>query len=398
MNNENNDLTNMNQGMTPTEVPVSDIPTPVEPVQATPVEPVQTNPVEAVQTTPVVEPAPVSMESASTPVETTPVTPVEGVSMPEVTTPVTPAEEAVAPVETTPVAPVEGIPTPEVTTSVEQPMMSETPGLGVTPPVMPTAQDPMMPTTEGPTMGEQPGTTEEPKKKNNMMLIIIIVAVLLIGGGLGAYFIFSGKDDKPKTNDNDNNTTKPEAKTYEKEKEFLDLAGMYRDAVEKLWNEDKIQCQDAQDATKMLKPSELSEKDKYEGNAYYYVFIDSEADDEVKLDVASDKKVAGWVRIDKKDKVYYVALSDGVNYIIDAGYENNNPFTNITEKDVFTNGNGKNFQYKHGNIYGSNTEGKGWGIGDFGVIDDEDETNDGIYNTYGPKTGGYTPYCTNITE
>ena len=50
-------------------------------------------------------------------------------------------------------------------------------------------------------------------------------------------------------------------------------------------------------------------------------------------------------------------------------------------------------QYYDGNIYGSATDGEGWGIGDYQIILDGDDTNNGSYLTWGPKSGGMTPYC-----
>ena len=44
-------------------------------------------------------------------------------------------------------------------------------------------------------------------------------------------------------------------------------------------------------------------------------------------------------------------------------------------------------------ILGSQTGGEGWGIGDYAVMTDEDEENNGIYMINGDKNTGWTPYC-----
>ena len=258
-----------------------------------------------------------------------------------------------------------------------------------TPPV---AQPTMMqqPTMETPTMVEtQPQMTETPKKNNNNLIIILAVVVILAVAIAGGFFLFGG------TNENEQTPQQP-TNNNEEEKAFLALAGKYVDAVAELWESDKMVCQNATNATEMLKPSELSTSDAYGGPAYYYVFINTKDDTEMKLDVDDSTDVAGWVRIGKTDSSYYVALSDGTTYIVDKGTEEGEKFSNLTVKDVFTKGNGNNYQYFNGEIYGSNTDGNGWGIGDSVVLNDDDDTNDGIYMSNGKKTGGYTPFCNNI--
>ena len=79
--------------------------------------------------------------------------------------------------------------------------------------------------------------------------------------------------------------------------------------------------------------------------------------------------------------------------LVDTGTEFGTKTTELKESDVITTGNGSNYQYKNGEVFGSNTEGKGWGIGDYKVSTDGDESNDGIYMSNGPKTSGWTPFC-----
>ena len=321
--------------------------------------------------------------------------------IPEPTTPeVTPIVEAPVTPEVTPV--VTGPSMPDVT-----PMAPQTPVPEVNPlmsnpmPSMPDATS--MPNTTI-TPSAEPGstapTTEEPKKKNNLVLIIII-AVVLIGLCVGIILIVSGsKKEESKPNDNDKSgekETKP-AETSKVESDFLALANKYVEAVDKMWKADLMTCQDGQDQTKSLKPSELSATDAYGGNAFYYVFINTKDDTEMKLDVDSDKDVAGWIRVGKADNSYYVALSDGTNYIVDKGMEFGIKSTELKESDVVTKGNGNNYQYMNGQIFGSNSEGNGWGIGDYKISTDDDDTNDGIYMTNGLKTAGWTPFCSNVQE
>ena len=118
----------------------------------------------------------------------------------------------------------------------------------------------------------------------------------------------------------------------------------------------------------------------------------------MKLDVENNTPVSGWVRVGKTDNSYYVALSDGTNYIVDKGPEFGIKSTDLTIKDVVTTGNGSNYQYINGEIFSSNTDDNGWGIGDSKVLSDDDESNDGIYISKGKKTSGNTPYCSNIVE
>ncbi len=357
MNNENN-VNGMGQPVNPTAVPEPAPVTPVTPVtpEVTPVAPV------APEVTPVAPVAP----------EVTPVTPVT----PEVA-PVTP--EPVIPVAPEPVAPV----APEVTTVTPEP----TPETPVTPEA---------PATGTPATGAPVG--EEPKKNNTLIIVIALLAVVVIGACL-YFFVFKDKNNNggnSGSNGGNGGNNQPVTKT--EEAKFLELANKYVETVDKMWKEDKMVCQDAKDATQSLKPSELSSTDQFEGPAFYYVFIDTAASDEMKLDLTSDRQVAGWVRIGKSDGTYYVALSDGKNYVVDKGTENGVVSSSLTASDVVTTGNGNNYQYKNGEIFGSQTDGNGWGIGDAVVLSDEDPSNDGIYMSNGRKDGGYTPFCSNLTE
>ena len=357
MNNENNNLgQNLNPASMPEQTPVTPVPMP----EVTPVAPA-----------PMPEPTPV----APAPMPEAPVAPAPMPEAPVAPTPMPAAPVAPAPMPAAPVAPA---PMPET-------------------PVSPA------PTSEmTPTMGPNPmqsATPEEPKKKNNMVLIIVIVAVVLIGVGVGLYFILSGKDDKNNDTSNSNNNTnntQPSASTS-KQTEFLNLANKYVAAVDKMWKEDKMVCENATDFTQFLKPSELSVKDQYKGSADYYVFINTVDESEMKIDVDDNTPVAGWIRINKESGNYYVALSDGTNYIVDAGYKVNKPTsTELTANDVITTGNGSNYQYYGGLILGHATNSDAWGVGDYKIMTDGDDTNDGIYSQQGPKTGSYTAYCTNI--
>ena len=341
-------------------------------------------------------PAPMPGVAPVTPAPMPEVAPVTPAPMPEVA-PVTPApmpEAApVAPAPMPEVAPVTPAPMPEAAPVTPTPMPE-------TAPVAPAQAG--MPTSEmTPTMGPnpaQPVSPEEPKK-NNMVLIIVIVAVVLIGAGVGLYFILSGKDDKNNDTSNSNNNannTQPAASTS-KQTEFLNLANKYVAAVDKMWKEDNMVCENATDFTQFLKPSELSDKDQYQGSADYYVFINTVDESEMKIDVDDNTPVAGWIRINKESGNYYVALSDGTNYIVDAGYRVNKPTsTELTANDVIITGNGSNYQYYGGLILGQATNSDAWGVGDYKIMTDGDDTNNGIYNQQGPKTGSYTAYCTNI--
>ena len=222
------------------------------------------------------------------------------------------------------------------------------------------------------------------KNNSNIIILAIVALILLVGIGIGIFMIYK-PINKPKSN-NDSKT------------EFLNLAKKYVEEVNKLWNSDEIVCQNASNPSEFVKPSQLSNIDAYGGNAFYYVFINNKDASEMKLNVNSQKAVAGWVRIGKSDNSYYIALSDGKTYIVDKGYEYGKVYSALSSKDVMTNGNGFNYQYMNGEIFGSNTEGNGWGIGDYKLLTDGDDTNDGIYMSNGKKTAGYTPYCTNITE
>ena len=363
MNNENNEMNNMEPTMTPTEVPGTDAP-----VTPTTSEIPQENPV--LEQTPEEAPTIVlGQEQAAAPEEAAPVEP-------------TPAVEA-APVESAP----EVVPQPEVTPTVEP-----APEMAPTEPVV-------APTMEGPAMGEQPVNPEEPKKKNTL-LIVIIAVVVLAGIAAGVYFGFLKDEKGDNSGDKDKSGEKQDKTPTEdpSSKEFLELAGKYVDAVKALWTSDGMTCQDALDQTLNKIPSQLSDTDSYSGPAYYYVFINTADATEMKLNVESTRAVAGWVRIGKKDNSYYVALSDGTYYIVDKGTENNVPFSSITSKDVVKTGNGNNYQYYNGVIYGSDTDGQGWGIGDYVNMTDGDDTNNGKYMSNGPKDGGYTPYCTIAAE
>lgn len=324
-----------------------------------------------VNPTAVPEPAPVTPVTPVTP-EVTPVAPVE----PEVT-PVTPVTPEVTPVTPEPVTPV----APEVTPVTPEPT-PETPVTPVTP--------------EAPATGAPVG--EEPKKNNTLIIVIALLAVVAIGACL-YFFVFKDKNNNGgNSGSNGGNGGNNQPVTKSEEAQFLELANKYVETVDKMWKEDKMVCQDAKDATQSLKPSELSSTDQFEGPAFYYVFIDTAASDEMKLDLTSDKQVAGWVRIGKSDGTYYVALSDGKTYVVDKGTENGVVSSSLTASDVVTTGNGNNYQYKNGEIFGSQTDGNGWGIGDAVVLSDEDPSNDGIYMSNGRKDGGYTPFCSNLTE
>ena len=366
MNNENNELNNVEQPVNPTEIPGGEQPvvgvTPeVTPVAEAPVEPVA----------PVVE----------TPVAEVPVEPVApAVDVPVAEVPAAPEVPAVdAPVAEAPAA-------PEVP-AVDTPVAPEAPAMET--PAVPTA-----PAVESPAMGEPTAMPEEPKKKSNL-LIIIICAVVLVGLGIGAFIMFGKGDNKdPKENPTDNTTTKDDGA----KSEFVTLAKQYADAAEKMWKNDNMLCQDSLDATKTVKPSELSDSNAYGGPAYYYIFIDTDASDEIDLGVSKTKSVAGWVRIGKTNGDVYVALSDGTNYVVDKGEDKDVVAVKASElkaSDVSTSGNGNNYQYKNGTIWGASTKGDGWRIGDSVVLNDDDETNNGDYMSNGPKDGGYTPFCKN---
>ncbi len=225
------------------------------------------------------------------------------------------------------------------------------------------------------------------KTNNTSLIIILLVSILLVGIGIGCYLVFSG------VNKNTNRASSNNSK-----KEFLTLANSYVTKVQELWNNDALVCQDAINPGLLLKPSALSDKDAYSGNAFYYVFINTADASELNLGISNQKPVAGWVRIGKSDNSFYIALSDGKNYIVDKGTEYGVLASSLTVNDVITTGNGNNYQYMNGEIFGSNTEGNGWGIGDYKLLTDGDDTNDGIYMSNGKKTAGYTPFCTNIAR
>ena len=373
MNYDNNDSSNMEPAVAP--VVPEEAQTPVaEPVVEASVEPTP-----VVEATPAVETAPVEEPT----VEPAPVveTPVE-----EAAPAVEPTVEPAPAVEPT----VEPAPAVDMPADPGMPSVEPTPMPGDVPPVNPPMDGPMMGGTE-----PMPGT--EPEKKNNTPIIIAIVAIVVIGLGVGAYFIFSGKDEEPAPTPT-NNTTVDDSK----EKEFLALANKYVDAAKEMWTGETVICQDLtkpkstkKDNTdfEMGKPTTLPDADSWGGNASYYFFIDTNKDDEINFGISNSTKVAGWVRVIKKTGEYYVALSDGTNYIIDKGTDFDFKASEVTTKDVHTDGNGYSYQYYDGNIYGSATDGEGWGIGDYQIILDGDDTNNGSYLTWGPKSGGMTPYC-----
>ena len=229
------------------------------------------------------------------------------------------------------------------------------------------------------------------KKKNNLIIIIMAaVALLLVVCGIVLSFLGNSKENEV--------TPAPAPVANRAQQKFLDLASEYVEAASSLWSSDNVLCQNATNPSEVLKPSQLSSVDAYSGPAYYYLFIDTSATDEIKLDVDNSRAVSGWVRIGKSDNSYYVALSDGVNYIIDKGTEFGVLFNNLTVDDVNTNGNGSFYQYRNGEIFGSNTDGNGWGIGDVSLLTDGDDSNDGIYMSNGKKTAGYTPFCVNVNS
>ncbi len=416
MNNENNEMNNLegqtNSTVTPETSNVTVEPTTVDaPVDVVPPVTPEVN-VEVTPETPNVTVEPTTVQPTVDVVP--PVTP-------EVNAEVTPETPNVTVEPTTAQPTVDAVPpvTPEVNVTpsvVEQPAAVE-PVSQVTPevttPVIPDVpslnpQPNMTDPTIVPDGNQASQTPEEPKKKSNTTLIIIIAVVVLIGLAAGLYFILSGKDNE-KENNNDNKSSENNNQSNNKNdddntvsdnaaKQFLDLANVYVSAVDKLWKEDKMLCQDGKDQKKKMKPSELSDKDAYDGPAYYYVFIDTKNNSEMKLDVENDTDVAGWVRIGKQDNSYYVALSDGTTYIVDRGTDNGIKSTDLTVKDVVTNGNGSNYQYMNGEIFGSNTEGKGWGIGDYKLLTDGDDDNNGIYMSNGKKDAGWTPFCSNLEE
>ncbi len=307
---------------------------------------------------------------------------------PVVEQPVTPT---VAPEEAAPV-------TPEVSVTPEVAPATETPAFGTEGPVqstMPEEVPPVTPMPETPSTSEGYGEPAEPKKNNKVVIIVAAVVILAVVVGIVLCLVLGNKEEENQPVDNtENNTSNEVTGPTEAQTEFLALANKYVEAVKEMWTKEEIVCQDALNQKKTFKPSKLSDKDGYGGPAYYYVFIDTDNSSEVKINVDSTKSVAGWVRINKPNNEYYVALSDGTNYIVEKGYEVNVKYNDLTANDVVTTGNGNNYQYKNGEILGSNTEGNGWGIGDAKVLSDGDDSNDGIYMSNGKKTGGYTPFCT----
>jgi hypothetical protein len=320
----------------------------------------------------VAEPTPVSAPEAPVVASPAMVEPVP-VSAPEA--PVVP-QPAVMPGT----APTPAVVQPEL--NPQQPMeVNPQPPIGVNPqpPIGVNPQQPMG--VNPPVSGE-----EVPKKKPSIVVIVAAVAVVLAIIGAIVYFVF-GKDSG-------NEVKKPEPTPVSTEAtQFFSLAGEYVDAVNTLWTNDELVCQDAANPTIVKKPSELSSVDSYGGPAFYYVFIDTKNSTEVNLNVDNSKGVAGWIRVGKANGSYYVALSDGENYLVDKGTDFDVPFSSLSSKDVVTGGNGSMYQYLNGEIFGSNTDGNGWGIGDVAILKDGDDSNDGIYMSNGKKTDGYTPYC-----
>ena len=294
-------------------------------------------------------------------------------------------------------APVE-IPDPVGPSPVEPAPMGVAEPVGPSPIGGPDLAQPASPVgmTE-PAPGTNPsGMGEEPKKKSNLGLIIIIVVVVLVGLGVGAYFMFGDKEEEDTTDNGGNNNNSNTQTTTKADEEFLELAKKYVAAAEKMWNDNNMLCQNSIDQTTYVKPSELSEKDTYEGNAEYFIFIDTANSNEIKLNVENNKAVSGWVRVVKATNTFYVALSDGTNYIVDRGPAQTKKASELTKSDVVTTGNGNNYQYKNENIFGSQTEDNGWGIGDYKISTDGDTSNDGIYMDNGKKDGGYSPFCKNV--
>ena len=351
--------------------------------------------------------APVVPEEAQTPVaepvveasvEPTPA--VEATPSPVVEPTVEAAPAAEMPVEAPAVEPVaEPAPAVDMPADPVMPSVEPTPMPDVVPAPMPGDVPPVNPPMDGPMMGgpePMPGT--EPAKKNNTPVIIAIVAIVVIGLGVGAYFMFGGKEEEPTPVNPTNNTTEENTK----EKEFLALVNKYVDAAKEMWTGETVLCQDPTKpkSTKkdnkdfeMVKPTALPDADSWGGNASYYLFIDTNKSDEINFGVSDSTKVAGWVRVIKKTGEYYIALSDGTNYVLDKGTDFDFKASDLTTTDVHTDGNGNSYQYFDGEIFGSGTDGNGWGIGDYAIIRDGDDTNNGNFMTNGKKDGGFTPFC-----
>ena len=384
MNNENmnNELNTMGPSVAPTITPVN---------PANPVTPVVADPSMVVEPTPVSAP---EVPVAAPPVMVAEPTPVSVPEAPVVAPPVMAAEPAPvsapeAPVVAPPAMVVEPTPlnVPEAPVAPQPTIMPETvPNPAIVQPEL-NPQQPMGVNPQQPMDVNPPASGEEtPKKKPSIIVIVAAVVVVVAIIGAIVYFVF-GKES-------DNEVKKPEPTPVSSEAtQFFALASEYVDAVNTLWTNDELVCQDAANPTDVKKPSELSSVDSYGGPAFYYVFIDTKNSTEVNLNVDNSKGVAGWIRVGIANGSYYVALSDGVNYLVDKGTDFDVPFSSMGTKDVVTGGNGSMYQYLNGEIFGSNTNGNGWGIGDVAILKDGDDSNDGIYMSNGKKTDGYTPYC-----
>ena len=411
MNNENlnNELNTVEPTIAPTNTPVVPA-SPETPVVAQPEMVVEPTPMSApeapvvAQPEMVVEPTPMSVPEAPVVaqpemvVEPTPMSVPEApvVAQPEMVVEPTPMSVPEAPVAVQPAAPMSAPEAPAVAQPAEPMSAPEAPVVAQsvvpealpTPPAMQPGFDTPQPAEGNLLAGEEGEVAADAKKKPSMIVIVAAVVVLLAVVGAVVYFLFfkgSGEVNKPEPNPVSEEATK-----------LMALAGKYVDAVDALWTSDNMLCQNATNPLEMLKPSALSGVDAYGGPAFYYVFIDTKNSSEMKLDVDDSTDVAGWVRIGKNNDSYYVALSDGVNYIVDKGTDFDVPFSTLSASSVITGGNGSLYQYLNGEIFGSNTDGNGWGIGDVAILTDGDDSNDGIYMSNGKKTAGYTPFCTNV--
>lgn len=261
------------------------------------------------------------------------------------------------------------------------------------------------------TPNNMPGTYTEPQTTdaqaaptNNggskLPIILGVVIVLLLAALV--YFAFIKKDDCDNSNKSNGDTCKnlDEEKIiaeYAKKAEFLDIAKEYVNKAQKMWDNGIITCQNQyakgvdKENIPFVKPSELEKTDAYGGTAVYYLFVDNESSDEIDFGINTDRKIAGWVKIGMDGKVY-AALSDGTNYLVDDG-NNKLEFKDVTYKNIISTGNGNNYQFKNGMILGSQTDGNGWGIGDYVIMSDGDDSNNGIYMSNGDKNTGWTPYC-----
>ena len=245
---------------------------------------------------------------------------------------------------------------------------------------------------------------EDTKETKTMLPILLGIIIVLLAAGL-VYYAFIRKENCPKPAP----LTCPEqeeceivdedqiVKEYNEKLEFIELAKKYVDSAKNLWNNGKVTCQNQyakgvdKENIPFVAPKKLAKKDTYGGEAVYYLFVDNENKEEIDFGVKTDKKIAGWVKIGANGSVY-AALSDGTHYLVDKG-DNSLQFKDVTYKNIVARGNGNNYQFKNGMILGSQTGGEGWGIGDYAVMSDEDEENNGIYMINGDKNTGWTPYC-----